>query len=350
MEAGSPERPGVARAATRNLVRALNFTAPGSVAVVETEGPTPGDGDALVTPSYVGLCGTDLELFAGTMPYFEEGTASFPIQPGHEVCGIVVKSPDSRLTPGVSVLIDPVVGCGQCAACAGGFETRCRDRRELGLRFGMPGGACELIAVPSRKLHLVPPGVSDREAVLVEPGVTALNAVNRLGDLTDRRALVIGAGTVGLVAAQLLMNRGAKTDVLVVEPAREGLIDQLGARPVRGFETAVYNVVVEAAGAPNAIRSALVAVAPGGTIAVAGVQSEQVDRFDVNEIVLKDVNVRGVLNGPGLYDAMLGELAAGSVDASALIEAEFDLADAESALAALSAQDRPAPKILLRVR
>lgn len=328
---------------------ALQLIAPGSVALVEADDPMPGDGDALVAPRYVGLCGTDLELVTGSMPYFAEGTATYPIQPGHEVTGVVVSSPDGRIAAGTPVLIDPVAGCGRCTACASGFQTRCSDRRELGLRNGMPGGASELIAVPAQNLHPIPDGVSARDAVLVEPGVTVLNAVNRLGNIAERRALVVGAGTLGLVAAQLLVNRGASTDVVARRAARATLVQQLGAQPVREVQGSTYDAVVEAAGTADAVRLALTAVAPGGKVALTGVFPGPVEQFDVNQVVLKDVTVLGVLNGPGLYDAMLEELAAGSVNAALLIDDEFELAEAKAAFAALGTRNRVAPKIILRI-
>jgi threonine dehydrogenase-like Zn-dependent dehydrogenase len=74
-----------------------------------------------------------------------------------------------------------------------------------------------------------------------------------------------------------------------------------------------------------------------------------VDGVDVNALVLKDVSMGGVLNGPGLYGRMLGELAAGGFDASALIDSEFELADADAALKRLQAPGRQAPKVVLRI-
>lgn len=283
------------------------------------------------------------------MPYFGSGDAAYPLQPGHEVAGVVVASPDPRIPAGTQALIDPVVGCGTCQACADGFATRCSERLELGVRRGMPGGASELIAVPTGNLHPLPEGVSTREAVLVEPGVTALNAVERLGNVAGRDAIVVGAGTLGLIAAQLLMRRGAQVDVMVVEPERAALVEQLGAQPVRRIEPGRHTFVVEAGGTPQALRTAFAAVAPGGRIAVLGVQPGPVDDLDVNELVLKDATVYGVLNGPGLYERMLKALATGILDAAALIDSEFELGDAEAALARLAERGRAAPKVLLRV-
>jgi threonine dehydrogenase-like Zn-dependent dehydrogenase len=213
----------------------------------------------------------------------------------------------------------------------------------------MPGGAAELISVPAANLHAIPDGLESREAVLAEPGVTALNAVLRLGEVTNRRSLVVGAGTLGLIAAQLLANRGAVVDVLAVEEARLPLIERLGLTPVASAAPHSYECVIEAAGAPEAVRTAVAAVAPGGGISLTGIVSRPMDEFDVTALVLKDATVRGVLNGPGLYPSMLAELANGVVDGAALIEAEYGLEEADLALAELASPSRRAPKVILRI-
>lgn len=330
-------------------MKALMFTGQGTVQLAERDAPDRAEGETLMAPRFVGLCGTDLELYTGVMPYFAQGVARYPIQPGHEVAGIVVESSAPDLAPGTPVIADPVVGCGVCLACRSGRKTHCVNRYELGVRCGMPGGACELVSVPTRNLHRVPDGVALEDAVLVEPGVTACNAVDRCGDVASCRALVIGAGTLGLIATQLLASAGADVDVMDVEPARRTLIEEAKARPIDRVADATYDVVVEAAGVPRAVRDALSGVAPGGQVALIGVQSAPVDGVDVNLLVLKDATVFGVLNGPGLYDRLLGRIADGSVSTAMLVDARFPLIDATAALVRLAESGRARPKVLLAI-
>jgi threonine dehydrogenase-like Zn-dependent dehydrogenase len=216
----------------------------------------------------------------------------------------------------------------------------------------MPGGAAELVALPVANLHVVPDGVEARDAVLVEPGVTALNAIERLGDVEGRRTLIVGAGTVGLIAAQLLLGRGALVDILVGEDAgrdREDLADRIGASVERHPQDCGYVGVIEAAGTAPAFKAALASVSAGGRVALVGVQGGLVDNVNIDQIVLKDATVSGVLNGPGLYDRLLGEMAAGALDASVLIDSTFGLLDAEAAMARLRNEKRPAPKVMLEI-
>jgi threonine dehydrogenase-like Zn-dependent dehydrogenase len=283
------------------------------------------------------------------MPYFAQGVARYPLQPGHEVAGVVHESSAGAWATGDRVVVDPVVGCGVCPRCAAGRETHCADRRELGVRLGLPGGLAELVAVPASKLHRIPDDVPLREAVLVEPSVTALNAVRRAGLPRSGRALVIGAGTLGSVAAQLLVSSRVAVDVLVLSGEQAACVEELGASAVLAPGADAYEVVVEAAGTAAAVRQALAAVAPGGRIALAGVLPSAADGLDVNAIVLKDVTVLGILNGPGLYGETLEALRTGALRAAPLVDREFGLDDAPEAFAELGRPRRGRPKLLIRV-
>lgn len=310
-------------------------------------------GEALVAPGYVGLCGTDAELLAGTMPYFGSGDASYPIQPGHEWSGVVIESDDPILPPGTHVVADPVVGCGRCETCRSGPATRCIDRLEMGVRRGMPGGAAEAVAVPSRNLVRIPEGLDDRTAVLAEPFVTVLAGIDRAGARPGTEALVIGGGTLGLIAAQHLIATGTRVAVAMRDARRADLVRSIGAEPVAQHDVnglrGRYPTVIEAAGTPDAIRLGVAAVAAGGAIALLGVPTAPVDAFDVAGLVVKDATVHAVLNGPGRYQAALEALHSGVVRPEPLIDAEFSLDDAPRALERLVSRDRERPKVLLRI-
>jgi 2-desacetyl-2-hydroxyethyl bacteriochlorophyllide A dehydrogenase len=329
-------------------MRAVSFNAAGVVVVRDLPDPVPGPGEALVAPRYVGLCGTDLELLEGTMPYFAQGVASYPLQPGHEVAGVVVRSPAGSPAPGTPVLLRPIVGCGTCAACRDGRAPHCAKHRAMGVRLGMPGGAAELMTIPAENLIELPPGLSPRDAVLAEPGVTALNSIEAAGVERGMRALVVGAGTLGAIAAQILRHRGLAVDVLIVDPDRRPLVEALGVRAVERVEPAAYAVAFEFAGSAGAVRAAIEAVAAGGTVALAGVQPGPVDGVDVNAIVLNGITVRGPV-ATDAFPAMLGYLASGAVAAEPLIEQVYELEDAPAAYARLSDPARARPKLMLRI-
>jgi len=302
----------------------------------------------IVRPQYVGLCGTDLELLAGTMPYFDAGVAHYPIQPGHEVSALTVDR-TARWEAGTRVVIDPVIGCGTCPACTRGVATLCDAREELGIRLGRAGGAAELLSVPESNLYRIPDGVRIEHAPLVEPGVTALHAVDRIVPESGQQALVIGAGTLGGIAAQLLASRGVTVEMPVLDRARAEFVEAIGGIPVSDVRSASYDLVIEAAGTHKALHWAIDGARPGASVALIGIQAGPVDQVEVNQMILKNLRVHGIINGSGLYEAMLEEIASGAVDVRALIDRDYPLVDLAAALTRLQDQSRSRPKVLLRI-
>ena len=106
-------------------IQALHITGPDRYRIVEKPWPKPPPGYTLAAPAYVGLCGTDLDLFDGSMPYFREGVATYPLQPGHEWSGTLLASND-ELAAGSRIILDAVIDCGRpdCELCAAGLVAR----------------------------------------------------------------------------------------------------------------------------------------------------------------------------------------------------------------------------------
>ena len=338
-------------------VRALTFRRPGTAEVGPRQVPTAGPGQTLVAPHYVGICATDIELRDGTHPYYAMGVARFPLQPGHEWSGVVVESDDPGLSPGTPVVADPEVSCARtdCEFCTAGRIPWCPERQEIGCRGHLDGAAAELVSLPTRNLHRVPEGVNLRDAVLAEPAATVFGGLHRVGPVGGKRALVIGAGTIGLIAAQVLRSEGADVTVAVRRPGREAAMKVFATIVVEHADhdqlPPAFPIVMNAAGSASAIRLGLRALANGAQLALLGVPAEPVDHVDVASILHKDATIHGVLNvssgGPALFDRALDALAAGVIDASAVIDAVIPLDEADTALARVADGDRPRPKVLL---
>jgi threonine dehydrogenase-like Zn-dependent dehydrogenase len=340
-------------------VQALTFRGPGIAEVGPRSAPAAAPGITLVAPRFAGICATDIELRDGTHPYFSMGVARYPLQPGHEWAGVVVESDDPRFSPGTPVVADPEVSCGRpdCEFCTAGRIPWCPDRQEIGCRGHLDGAAAELVAIPTRNLHRVPDGVDLRDAVLAEPAATVFGGLHRVGPIDGRRALVIGAGTIGLIAAQVMRAQGAEVTVAVRRRGRETAL--------AGFETIVvedaahdplpagFPVVMNAAGSASAITLGLRALANGGQLALLGVPAEPVDHVDVASILHKDATIHGVLNvssgGPALFDRALDALAKRVIDGSVVIDTVIPFADADAALTRVDATDRARPKVLLGI-
>ena len=340
-------------------MRALTFVGPDRFEVGTRPTPEAGPDESLIAPRFVGICATDLELLEGSHPYFERGVAAFPLQPGHEWSGVVLDSPDPRFPRGARVVADPEVSCGRpdCVLCPVGHVPWCPNRREIGCRGGLAGAAAEVIAIPTRNLHLIPDGVSDRDAVLAEPAVTVLGGLSRVRDVRGARVLVIGAGTIGLIAAQVLVAEGATVDLAVRSTVREHALPGVDTILVQDPEhdpiPETYPIVFCAAGSTDAFKLGLRALGNGGELALLGVPGGRVDQVDVASVLHKDATIHGVLNysvgGPAQFDRALDALARGVVAGSTLIDRAFPLAEASAAFDRVRDATRPRPKVLLEI-
>jgi len=335
-----------------SVVRAVHITGPDRFEMVEKPLPQVPPGFVLAAPSYVGLCGTDLDLFDGTMPYFHQGFARYPLQPGHEWSGTLLQ-PTPTLPAGARVILDPIIDCGRpdCQLCGGGLVVRCVERREIGVRNGLDGALATVIAVPVRYLLPIPDTVSTRDAALVEPMVTTLEGIRRTAPQPGEEVLIVGAATLGLAGAMILTARGIRTHVLLRSPVRVATVEATGAIPwVAGTSAAVqeFDVVIEAAGTPAGVQAALAHVAPGGRVALLGVPTSTVE-VDAAAIAVRDVTIKGVLNGPGQYPHGLAAIASGEVRPELLIDRVYPFAETEAALARAREHGRARPKVLIQV-
>jgi L-iditol 2-dehydrogenase len=227
---------------------------PGTAELVEAARRRPGPGEVRVRVAAAAICATDRRLAArGADP---------PRIPGHEAAG--------RLDDGTPVGIHPDVGCGLCRQCQAGLENRCPDRRSVGL--DRDGGLAEWLCVPAG--HAVPlAGVDLGLAPLLEPLACCLHALAGLGVRPGDAALVVGAGSMGLLATWALQAAGAAVAVAQRSPERRQLAARLGADaalppgqdPAAALGRAPSLAVVTAPGA-EALAWALETVAVGGRV------------------------------------------------------------------------------------
>jgi 2-desacetyl-2-hydroxyethyl bacteriochlorophyllide A dehydrogenase len=336
-------------------VRAFLIRGPRDGAVVDVEPPVAGPGQVVVDVARVGLCGTDLELFAGTMPYLRTGAQTVPMIPGHEWAGVV-----SSVGPGVApswqgqrVTGDTMLGCGRCDRCRTGRHHVCADRHEIGIRGNWPGALAERLLVPASALRALPDSVDDVAGALVEPGGCALRAVEATRVGAGGTVCVFGPGTLGMLAMQLLVARGVVVDVVGVEPVGLALAGELGAARVwlaDELPDRRYDAVIDASNAPSVPQQALRRVEPTGRLVLVGV-AESPSLADLRDAVLADVTVVGILAASAGLDATIAEYAAGTVRTEPLIGATIGLRQVAGVLAGhRPAGAGPGPKILVDPR
>jgi threonine dehydrogenase-like Zn-dependent dehydrogenase len=286
----------------------------GSAAVLEVDDPEPASGELLVDGVALGVCGTDREIAAGEYGWAPAGHERLIL--GHESLGRVRSAPaGSGFAAG-----DLVVGvvrrpdADPCPACARGEFDMCRNGRytERGIKE-LDGFGSERWTVEAEYAVKLDPAL-ERVGVLMEPASVLAKAwqhVDRIGSrayFEPRRALVAGAGTIGLLAALLGVQRGLEVDVLdrVAVGPKPDLVRDLGATYHTSDIATIAaqappDVIVEATGVPQLVFDAMDHTAAAGVVCLTGVspvgRSLSIDAGALNrEIVLENDVVFGSVN------------------------------------------------------
>src|SRR3954453_14760394 len=183
-------------------MRAIVWQGPERMAVEEQpEPPDPGPGELVLRPAAVGICGSEVEGYLGHM-----GNRTPPLIMGHEFAGVVVAAAsDHAELEGARVAVNPLSGCGHCALCRAGLGNVCPDRVLIGVH--VPGAFADFVKVPAKDARVLPDGVSARLGALMEPLANGVHAVG-LGGPDVEHAVVLGAGTIGLVTLQAALLSG----------------------------------------------------------------------------------------------------------------------------------------------
>jgi 2-desacetyl-2-hydroxyethyl bacteriochlorophyllide A dehydrogenase len=253
-------------------MRAVVIERPGSFLVTDMPDPVPGPGEILVRVECCGICGTDLHILDGEFP-----PTPYPITPGHEFAGTVAAlGPSVRppLAVGSRVAVDPSLYCGYCRRCRAGRDNLCENWAAIG--DTVSGAFAEYVAVPAVNAYLLPDHLDFQNGAMAEPLACAVHGMRRLGPVSGDPVLVIGAGTMGLLLLQLLLNAGAGP-VTVVDRAASRLevARKLGAAStVSGtgeLSGSGFEVVVDATGVPAVIEAGLGLLGRGGRLLIFGV-------------------------------------------------------------------------------
>ncbi|MCW2710360.1 MAG: alcohol dehydrogenase, partial [Marmoricola sp.] len=281
-------------------MRAFVLTGPGESRVLEVDPPVAGPGQVVVDIARVGVCGTDAEVFSGEMEYLHNGLASYPLRLGHEWCG-TVSAVGEGVDPswvGRRTTGDTQLGCGHCHRCRSGRQHVCEDRHEIGLRRGFDGALAEQMAVPVSALLALPDSVDDAAGAMVEPGGNALRAVRAAEVGRGERLLVIGPGTIGLLAARFAMAQGCEVHVLGVTPSSLAFATGLGVSGSWRSEDLPdlrWDAVIDASNHPSSPALAAQLVDAGRRLVYIGL-SETPSLIDTRVLAMKDLTAVGVLS------------------------------------------------------
>jgi 2-desacetyl-2-hydroxyethyl bacteriochlorophyllide A dehydrogenase len=293
--------------------------------------PRPEPGEVVVRMTAAGLCGTDYEIWSGARP------VAYPRIMGHELVGRVeaTASDVTRVSPGDPVVIEPNYSCGHCPLCREGNRNLCLSRTTIGINAD--GGFAELVRVPARCCWRATAGAASDALLLAEPLAVVVRAVGRGEPKPGETAAIVGAGTLGLLALQVLRARGARVMVTSRSRRRFALATQLGAdathatlegpladaaRRFAGREG--VDLVVETAGTAEAVTHALELVRPGGRVVLTGLPHEPTS-VSFFSVVRREITLTGSMIYQDEFPEALRLVESGAVQTTPLITHRFGL-------------------------
>ena len=256
-------------------MKALVFTGPGTLELLDVAEPEVADGEVLVQVRAAGICGS--ELHGARRPGFRKP----PLIMGHEFAG--------TRPGGERVVINPILSCGECDLCRRGLRHICPRRAIIGVH--RPGGFAERVAVPSSALRPVPHWLSWDAAAVVEPAANAVHAWHRTGPAVGARVAVIGCGGIGLLCV-LAALAGKAGSVDVTDLAAERMAAARGLGAAAGELRGEYDVVIDAVGSAATRAKSVAHQRPGGVAVWLGLAEEEAG-FDANALVRGEKQVLG---------------------------------------------------------
>ncbi|HET9897307.1 MAG TPA: alcohol dehydrogenase catalytic domain-containing protein [Streptosporangiaceae bacterium] len=324
--------------------QALTVVEPGEVRLLSRAALHPGPGELLVEPELVGLCGTDLEIIDGTL---DPAYLRYPLVLGHEWTGIVA---DGHPMAGRRVVVEGMVGCGRCVKCAAGQVNLCESYDEIG--FTRDGAAAGQILVPRSLAHPLDDGVGAADAVLAEPAAVVYQALSKVSLTPGSRVLVLGDGTIALLAVLLArLWSPALVDMVGMRSSQAalaaaagassfGLADSQADDPAPGAAPSGFDVVVEAAGSADAVLTAVSRVRRGGTVLLIGLPPHgETAALAIDDLVNNDLTMLGSFSyTPAAWRGVLALLNSGQLRPAFLVTHRYRLAEWERAVARLRGQ------------
>jgi 2-desacetyl-2-hydroxyethyl bacteriochlorophyllide A dehydrogenase len=309
-------------------MRAVRNTDHG-IAVVEVDEPT-GPGVRLDIAS-TSICGTDVNFVAMGMQGFTYG---------HEFAGV---APD-----GTAYAVEPTLHCGTCAQCQAGHTQRCTTAEVQGnLGIFRDGGLADAIVVPDYTLVALPAGLDVRDASLVEPAAVAWHGVRRAALRPGERIVVVGGGSIGLLAAAAARRMGFAVDLEARHPHQVAAAERLGA----GRPSGLYDVVIDAAGSESGLARCADLARPEGRVVLLGVYQGLVPFPGVvglvKELSIVNAMAYGRHDGVRETDEVAAMLAATPEIADTVITHRFPLADVAEAFRVAGDRAAGAIKVVL---
>lgn len=328
--------------------------------ITDIPAPAPARDEVLVRVAACGICGSDVHGYDGS-----SGRRIPPLVMGHEAAGIVAETGASvnGLAKGDRVTFDSTVYCGECDNCRRGNVNLCDRRQVLGVSCGdyrRNGAFADFVVVPARIVYCLPENLSFSEAALLEAVAVALHAVSLAPIQPGSTALVVGAGTIGLLVQQALVVAGCSpVFVADVDATRLKLSANLGATTILGSGAELANeilrltrgvgvdVAVEAVGLNQTVTTAINSTRKGGSVVLVGNVTPEV-MLPLQTVVTRQIRLQGSCASAGEYPRAIALMSSGKINVKPLISAVAPLADGPQWFERLYAREPNLMKVVLQ--
>lgn len=343
-------------------MKALVLRAPNEFAIEEVADPVPGPHEVLCRVERVGICGTDVHMIRGDYEYWP---AYYPFIPGHEWSGEIVELGEGAKDFGWDVG-DRVAGsshasCKYCENCIGGRYNLCLNygERHVHSHYGhtAQGSYAEYVVHDIRSVFKLPEGMSFDLGAVTDPASIALHATNRAQVKSGDHVAVIGAGPVGILAADCAKALGASRVVVAARGGRISVVEHFGhevldtndencLQTFRAMMPNGANIVIDAAGTPTTVRMSLEMLARGGRLSTVGIPTEEVS-IPMGPLVLDELEIVGSRGVASDMQATLDYIHDGRVRGGDIITHRFPLDEFARALEVSDKRIEGAMKVLI---
>ncbi|HJF84136.1 MAG TPA: zinc-binding alcohol dehydrogenase family protein [Megamonas hypermegale] len=321
-------------------MKTIIINKPGDVNIIDTPKPVRKKGEALLKVLYGGICGSDLGTYRGTFAY-----ASYPRIPGHEFSAEIVEidENDRNLKPGMIVTCNPYFNCTKCYSCQRGLVNCCTSNETLGAQ--RDGAFSEYITMPIERIY-DGKGLPAKTLALIEPFCISYHGVSRADVKAGDNVLVIGAGTIGVLAAVAAKAKGAKVYISDVAEKKMnyavetfgldgGILNDSHENFIQRVEEITggnyFDVTIEAVGLPSTFLNCIEAAAYGARVVQIGVGKKNVD-FDFTLLQKKELNVFGSRNALKKdFLELIDLVKSGKVDLEKIVTNTYSLDEADKA-------------------
>lgn len=338
-------------------MKAIFIREPGKVSLEEVPIPGRNEDEALIRVVKCGVCGSDVTAYRGTNP-----TIEYPVLLGHEVSGVIeeIGENEKGLRAGDRVTVEPFTYCGNCYICRQGRYNDCPSLKTRGVQI--PGTMTQFITHKVSQIYKIPDNMTDDQAALVEPLTIALHGVHRVQVKPDETTLVIGAGTIGILAALTAQIYGSR--VVLADPVDERL--ELAAS--MGVENVFNNVkgdlqshlekltdnwgadtIIECSGVKAMIEQTVNLAAFGGRIVFVGWPKGNSD-FSTFWVSRKELDLFGSRNSKNCFPEAIDLISTGKIPAEKLISAVVPMEEVESVITKLIGESQKYVKAIVDCR